>query len=195
MKNSLTLCSLLLALVPLSTGCKSVLLPMDNNYQPQNSWQTYEQALAAFDKIVPHQTSVHDLCSMGFDPTNSPNMKVMTYLDVIQRFLPNQSVSKADMPNDVRYCLEAKDGCRGYELVIDSTKRKRYGNVPLDMLGFKKSTRITGFTFRALLVVQNDVVTYKLSSGEPNIDRVEKKYKPLGPFQEVEGLAAKLPGL
>jgi hypothetical protein len=195
MKNSLTLCSLLLALVPLSTGCKSVLLPTDNNYQPQNSWQTYEQALAAFDKIVPHQTSVHDLCGMGFDPTNSPNMKVMTYLDVIQRFLPNQSVTKADMPNDVRYCLEAKDGCRGYELVIDSTKRKRYGNVPLDMLGFKKNTRITGWTFHALLVVQNDVVTYKLSSGEPNIDRVEKKFKPLGPFQEVEGLAAKLPGL
>jgi hypothetical protein len=195
MKNSFTMCSLLLALVPTITGCKSVLLPTDDAYQPQNNWQTYEQALAAFDKITTHQTSIHDLCAMGFDPTNSPNMRVLTYLDVIQRFLPNQSITKGDLPNDVRYCLEAKDGCRGFELVIDSTKRKRYGNLPLDMMGFKKNTRITGWTFHALLVVQNDVVTYKLSSGEPNIDRVEKKFKPLGPFQEVEGLVAKLPGM
>jgi len=138
MKNSLTLCSLLLALVPLSTGCKSVLLPTDNNYQPQNTWQTYEQALAAFDKIVPHQTSVHDLCGMGFDPTNSPNMKVMTYLDVIQRFLPNQSVTKADMPNDVRYCLEAKDAA-GAMNSLSTVRSATLRQPPARHVGFKKN--------------------------------------------------------
>jgi len=192
MKNLHTLSFVLAALVALTTGCRS-LFPTEDNV-PRNAWTKYEDAQAAFDRIVPHQTSLHDLCSMGFDPTNSPNVHVLTYLDVIERFLPNQSVTKSDLPNDVRYCLEAKDGCKGYELIIDTTKRKRYGSLPLDVLGFKKNTRITGWTFRALIVVQNDVVTYKLASGEPNIDRTEQKVKPLGPFQELDGVVARAGG-
>jgi len=193
MKKYYTLCSVGSALVLFTTGCKSF-FPVDDAV-PQNSWQSYQQAQEAFDRIVPHQTSVSDLRAMGFDPTNSPNVHVLTYLDVIQRFLPNQSVTKADLPGDVRYCLEAKDGCKGFEMIIESSKRKRYGNLPLDILGFKKKTRVTGWSFRALLVVQNDIVTYKLASGEPNIDRLEKKVKPLGPFQEMDGVVARLPGL
>jgi len=193
MKKFYTLCFVVSALVLFTTGCRS-LFPVEDN-RPQNAWQSYEQALAAFDKIRPHQTTVSDLRTLGFDPTNSPNVKVLTYLDVISQFLPNQSVTKADLPPDVRYCLEARDGCRGFELIIESTNRKRYGNLPMDVLGFKKKTRVTGWNFRALLIVQNDIVTYKLASGEPNVDRLEKKTKPLGPFQDMEGLASKLPGL
>jgi hypothetical protein len=193
MKQFLTMCFVVSAVVPLTTGCRA-LFPVEDN-RPQNSWQTYEQAQAAFDKIRPHQTTFSDLRSMGFDPTNSPNMKVLTYLDVIQRFLPNQSITKGDLPPDIRYCLEAKDGCRGYEMVIDSNRHKRYGNLPLDILGFQKKTRVTGWKFSALLIVQNEIVTYKLASGEPNVDRVEKKIKPLGPFQDMEGVVSRLPGL
>jgi hypothetical protein len=189
MKKFYTLCFVVSALVPFTTGCTSLFPADDAN--PRNAWQTYEQAQAAFEKIIPHQTGLSDLKNLGFDPTNSPNVKVLTYLDVIQRFLPNQSVTKADLPHDVRYCLEAKDGCKGFELVIESSKHKRYGNLPMDILGFKKKTRVTGWSFRALLVVQNDIITYKLASGEPNIDRIEKKVKPLGPFQEMDGLAAR----
>ena len=80
-------------------------------------------------------------------------------------------------------------------MVIDSNRHKRYGNLPLDILGFQKKTRVTGWKFSALLIVQNDIVTYKLASGEPNVDRVEKKIKPLGPFQDMEGVVSRLPGL
>jgi hypothetical protein len=193
MKTSHAMCFLVSALVPFATGCRSM-FPVEDN-RPQNSWTTYAQAQAAFDKIVTHQTTVSDLRNMGFDPTNSPNIKVLTYLDVIQRFLPNQSVTKADLPPDVRYCLEARDGCKGFELIVESSNRKRYGNLPLDIMGFKKKTRVTGWKFCALLVVQNEIVTYKLASGEPNVDKIENKVKPLGPFQEMDGLAAKLPGM
>ena len=192
MKTFFIWCLPAFALVTFTTGCKS-LFPTEDN-RPQNGWKSYEDALNAFNQIVPHQTSLKDLCAMGFDPTNSPNVRILTYLDVIERFLPNQSIQKSDMPNDVRYCLEAKDGCKGFELLIESNHRKRYGSLPLDILGFKKNTRITGWSFRALLVVQNDVVTYKLASGEPNIDRTEKRFKPLGPFQEMDGVIARAGG-
>jgi hypothetical protein len=191
MKKSLALCLVLSAVFV--AGCKS-LFPTEDA-RPQNPWQSYQQAQGAFDKIINHQTTLSDLRAMGFDPTNSPNMKVLTYLDIIQRFLPNQSVTKADLPPDVRYCLEAREGCKGYELVLESSIHKRYGSLPMDMLGFKKNTHVTGWTFRALLIVQNDIVTYKLASGEPNVDKFEKKIKPLGPFQEMEGIAARIPGM
>jgi len=195
MKTIYAMCFVVSALVPFTTGCRSVSMFSSEGSRPQNSWKTYEQAQAAFDKIITHQTTVSDLRAMGFDPTNSPNIKVLTYLDVIQRFLPNQSVTKADLPPDVRYCLEARDGCKGFELTIELSDRKRYGNLPLDILGFNKKTRITGWKFCALLVVQNEIVTYKLASGEPYIDKFENKTKPLGPFQEMDGLAGRLPGL
>src|SRR5258705_13810198 len=139
------MCFVVSALVPFTTGCRSISMFSSEGSRPQNSWKTYEQAQAAFDKIITHQTTVSDLRAMGFDPTNSPNIKVLTYLDVIQRFLPNQSVTKADLPPDVRYCLEARDGCRGFELTIELSNLKRYGNLPLDYLGFNKKTRIPGW--------------------------------------------------
>src|SRR5258706_14473547 len=79
MKFLYTLCYVVSALV-LTTGCRSF-FPTEDNH-PQNSWTTYEQAQGAFDRIRPHQTTVSDLRTMGFDPTNSPNVKVLTYLDV-----------------------------------------------------------------------------------------------------------------
>src|SRR5258707_9892094 len=127
MKKSLIL-SLALTVL-LGMGCKS-LLPTDDA-RPKNPWTNYIDANEAFAKIVVHQTTVADLKNMGFDPTNSPNMKILTYLDIIQRFLPNQSVTKSDLAPDVRYCLEARDRCRGYELTLDSVHQKRCGNLPL----------------------------------------------------------------
>jgi hypothetical protein len=182
-----------LAALLFTTGCKS-LLPVDN-FNPHNKWKSYEEAHTAFERIVPHQTTVADLRVMGFDPLHSPNIKVLTYLDIIQRFSPNQSITKSDLPLDVLSCLEAKDGCRGFELIIEATTRKRFGSLPMDALGFKKNVHVTGWSFRALLIIQNDLVTYKLSSGEPRVNRYERKHKPLGPFQELEGLVTKLPGM
>lgn len=184
---------LLLIVAMLTNGCRS-LLPTDSS-TPQNKWASYEEAQAAFEKIVPHQTTVDDLAKLGFDPLHNPNIKILTYLDVLQRFLHNQSVTKNDLPEDILACLEVKDGCQGYELNVESTKNKRYGNIPLDILGFKKNTHVTGWSFRSLLVIQGNVVTYKLSSGEPRKDKYEKKTKPLGPFQEMDNLVTRLPGL
>jgi hypothetical protein len=184
---------LIMAVTLLTQGCRS-LLPMDSS-TPQNKWTSYEEAQAAFEKIVPHVTTVDDLAKLGFDPRHNPNIKVLTYLDVLQRFMHSQTITKADLPEDVLACLEAKDCCKGYELSVESTKNQRYGNIPLDVLGFKKYTHVTGWSFRAILVIQGDVVTYKLSSGEPKKDKFEKKTKPLGPFQELDGMVGKIPGL
>ena len=129
---------------------------------------------------------------MGFDPHQTPNVKILTYLDIIQRFIPNASITLNDLQEDVRACIESKDCCHAYELDLEMTDSKRYGNLVLDMFGFNRKTKTTGWTFKALIIVKDDVVAYKLRSGEPNVDKLEKKTKPLGPLQEIDNVLTKL---
>lgn len=163
--------------------------------RPRTPWQNFEEAQAAFDRIVPHKTTVADLKGLGFDPATTPNVKVLTYLDLINRFIPNNSITLKDLQPDVRACIESKDCCHAYELNLDIVSSQRYGNVCLDVFGFKKYTHVTGWRFNALIIVKDDVVAYKLRSGEPKIDRYERKKKPLGPFQELENMVTKAPGM
>ncbi len=177
-----------LGLVLLLSGC-AAWLPSSQT-TPKSPWKSYEEAKTAFDQIRPSQTRTSDLKALGFDPS-SPNVRVLTYLDVIQRFIPNQSITKEDLAEAVRDCLEAKDGCRALELELDVVKGKRTGNVLLDIFGFVRKNRETGWRFKALLVLRDDLVVYKLSSGEPTVDRFEERVKPLGPLQELDDLLPK----
>lgn len=189
MKMSLTMSLPLLAVV-FTTGCRS-LLPSESN-RSRTQWKSYEEAQAAFDQIVPHETTAGDLQCLGFDPDTTANLKVLTYVDLLRRFIPNSSVTLADLHPDVRRCIEAKDACRVYELDLAVTHSKRFGNLFADMFGFKKKSHITGWNIKMLVLVKDDVVAYKLLSGEPQIDRYERKTKPLGPFQEMDGIVSKM---
>jgi hypothetical protein len=186
MKYILALRSSLLAVVVLATGCRSMFPTEDR--QTHNQWHSFEEAQLAFDKVVPHKTTIQDLKGLGLDPHSSPNIKLLNYLDVINRFIPNQSIVKDDLPCDVLTCITAKDCCQAYELNLEVVDNKRYGNLFLDAFNFKKKTRITGWNFKGLIVIQDGMVTYKLASGEPLVNRLEKKVRPLGPFQELDGL-------
>ena len=187
------MCLTFLALVLSTTGCKS-LFPSEQK-TTRSHWQSFDEAQAAFDKITAHKTSVDDLKSLGFDPSSTPNVKLLTYLDLIERFIPNQSITWDDLQPDVRACIESKDCCHAYALDLDIVNNKRFGNLFLDVFGFKKNTRITGWSFRALIILKDDMVAYKLRSGEPNVERYEKKIKPLGPLQDLESLITKVPGM
>src|SRR2546425_3312003 len=102
-----TMCLSFLALVLLTTGCKS-LFPTEDA-RTLNRWTNFVETQLTFDKIIPHQTTVDDLKKMGLEPLSSANLKLLTYLDVITRFLPNQSITKDDLPPDVRSCIESRD--------------------------------------------------------------------------------------
>lgn len=117
-----------------------------------------------------------------------PNVHVLNYIDVINRFMPNPSITKADLPEPVRQSLEHKERTTAYELDLSNIRTKRSGNLFLDMTSFKRVTHTTGWRFKALLLVEGDKVVYKISSSDPSVDDLDKKVKPLGPFQEIEGV-------
>ena len=191
MKNTAFLCLSYLALVMVTTGCRSI-LPTDHN-QSKSAWETFAEAEQAFAQIIPHETTSEDLKELGFDPEHTANVKILTYLDLIHRFMPTPSITLYDLQEDVRKCIEAKDDCRAYELTLHVNNSKRVGNPFLDVFGFKKNSHITGWSYTALIITRDDLVVYKIRSGEPNIDRVENSLKPLGPFQNLEGLVRGIP--
>ena len=188
--KAFAMCLLYLALVVTTTGCKALF--SSSSQRSRTPWQNFDEAQAAYDKVVPHQTTIVELKTMGFDPLTTPNVKILTYLDLIQRFLPNNSITLEDLQPDVRACIESKDCCHAYEMDLDLTDSKRYGNLVLDVFGFNRKTKTSGWTFKALIIVKDDIVAYKLRSGEPNVDRLEQKTKPLGPLQEMDNILYKV---
>jgi len=185
MKKALSLCVLATVLVLLNTGCsRGNLLPSVKN-TTESPWQNYEEARKAFEKIVPMETTKEGLKKLGFDPFETPNVNVITYLDILQKFMPNESIKLEDLDDGVQSCLRARAECSGYEVSPSKLTKKRYGSVMMDLFNFRKKTLTTGWHFQALIVLNGDLVVYKISGGEPNIIEFEDKKNPLGPLQSI----------
>lgn len=170
----------------LGCGCKS-LFPSQTSVT-ESRWNSYAAVNAAFDKIVPGHTDTNDLVLLGFDPSVSPNVKILSYVDLIQIFMPNPAIREQDLPAGVRECIDARPKGLAYAVDLKDLNSKRYGCLFLDVFGFTRDIHQTGWEFRGLILVKDGVVVYKLSSGEPQISRDEKHVKPLGPLQQLDGM-------
>jgi hypothetical protein len=182
----------------LSAGIVVVLLSSCAGLLPRSrqsvnvTWSNFAEAKAAFDRIEPNVTLVADLAALGFDPYTSPNTTILTYLDVIKYFMPNQSIRLEDLDPAVRACVSARDACRGFRIAAGETHSKRHGNVLADLFNFRRQATQSGWQFTALLLAHDERVTYKLWGGQPKLDGETDRRNPLGPFQSMDDV---LPGL
>ncbi|SEH07056.1 hypothetical protein [Candidatus Venteria ishoeyi] len=174
-------CLLILTL----SACSSILLPSKITVS-QSPWQSFDEAKTSFDRIIPGKTSVQELEKMGFDPFKTPNIKRLTYLEVIERFMPHQSMQVNDLDKPLQVCISARKNCYAYQISPVVSHEQRYGNVMLDVFNFRRRNRKEGWRFMALIVVNNDKVAYKLWGGEPHTLVLEDHKKPLGPFQDIK---------
>ncbi|MBL4743919.1 MAG: hypothetical protein JKX87_04695 [Cycloclasticus sp.] len=157
----------------------------------KSPWNSFKQAMSAYDKIVLNKTTVDELRDLGFDPYSTPNVKILSYLDVIQKFMPTNSVKLEQLPVSVRECLAKQEACIAYEAHPGVIKRKRVGSAIKDLLGFKRRTLETGWRFDALIVLDNGVAVYKIWSGIPFMDSEKSRKNPLGPLQGSGGSLAR----
>ncbi|HEX2197368.1 MAG TPA: hypothetical protein VHG88_01920 [Burkholderiales bacterium] len=172
-----------IALCLAAPGCSS-LLPSSRE-ATASPWKSYEEAQLTFDKVIPGQTTETDLKTLRLDPRSNPNIAILNYADVLMRFVPHSSISLTDLDSGVRECLSAKVLCKGFAISQSSVNRNRNGNFVFDVLGFSKSTQITGWKFQGLLLLKEGVVIYKLSGGTPSIAQEEEANNPLGPVQSI----------
>lgn len=178
-----------LVFVVLSQGCSSVLPKTED--ETRSPWASFAEAMAAYSEIELYQTTERGLRELGFDPYTTPNVKILSYLDVIKKFVPNNSVRHEQLPLSVRSCLAKQERCMAYEAHPGTVKRKRVGNAFLDLLKFKRKTLETGWRFDALIVLDDGIVVYKIWSGLPIIDSEKTRNNPLGPLQGSGGSLAK----
>jgi hypothetical protein len=165
-------------------GCGALLPSVKQT--TKSPWLNFEDAKKAFDKITSNQTTQEDLKQLGFDPFETPNVKLVTYLELIERFLPNQSIRLEDIDQGVRSCLQVREHCQGYEVSPKMLNSRRYGNAFLDLLNFRRKKVTTGWRFNALIVLKEGLVVHKVWGGEPKVSEFEDKKNPLGPLQNID---------
>lgn len=164
-------------------GCSSLLPSSDIVIEGQ--WNSFEDGQKTFDTIIPYQTTTQDLKSLGLDLKSTPNVTLLNYSDVLQRFIPSPSINSEELDTGVRDCLKAKMACRGFEINQRVVNRNRIGNFWVDFLGFKRKIDVTGWHFRGMVLIKDKLVVYKLVGGQPMIHELETSENPLGPFQGV----------
>jgi len=164
-------------------GCAGMLPSMKQT--TKSPWKTFEDAKRSFDKIEANKTTSEDLKKLGFDPFETPNVKLITYLELIEKFMPNQSIRIEDLDLGVQECLKARDLCQGYEVTPKVSNSVRYGSVFLDLFNFRRRTSTRGWIFNALIVLKENLVVHKVWGGEPNVSEIEDKRNPLGPLQDI----------
>lgn len=190
MKTSVKI--LLSAMLLFSGGCATQsLLPTQGIYT-ESTFETYKEVETVVNKIKIGKTKYSDLVRMGLDLEKIPNVKRLTYLDVMKKFnLDSPSrytiFNDIELPDGVIKTLEAREKGRTYEINLERLKNKREGSLILDMLNFRKNVHITGWNISVLILIVNDTVEYVLYSGEKNIDKHERERNPLGPFQGFDG--------
>jgi len=173
-------------------GCEVMqdrLLPESTTLQ-NAGFETYESVMASYESVEPGVMPASQLPSLGFDIAMSPNTEVLSYLGIIERFMPREAIKLETLAPPVRTCILAQHYCAGYVFKPSRRVDQRQGNVALDALSFRRMTVTTGWSAEVILLVQNGVVTYKLFSGEPRQDVTSLRVQPLGPLQDSGGLVS-----
>lgn len=146
-------------------------------------WGSYQQAQEVFALITPTQTKLVDLQKMGIDPERTPNVTWLNHADVTRRLVAISTLEISFLPPMVQKCLATYTECFAFQIEQKHLDRRRYGNFWLDFLTFNRKVEISGWQFEALIIMQKDVVVYKLWTGKPNILQLEEERNPLGPLQ------------
>jgi hypothetical protein len=75
---------------------------------------------------------------LGFAPQGTPNIRILNYLDIMERFMPNQSITLEDLAPPLQDCLADEEDCMAYEIIIRKFDSQRFGNAFLDLFSDAK---------------------------------------------------------
>jgi len=178
--------ALLVSLTAMLSSCSATSLLPSQQELVVTPWNSFGDAQNAFDRITPYQTNKKELEELGFAPHLTPNIQILNYLDIMERFMPNQSITRKDLALGLQDCLADQEQCLAYEIIVRKFNSQRFGNVFLDLFNFRRKTTVSGWEFRSLIVIKDNLVVYKLSSGKPKTDELFDMKNPLGPLQSSD---------
>ncbi|MBV8977201.1 MAG: hypothetical protein JOZ13_07460 [Alphaproteobacteria bacterium] len=158
------------------------------------NFKNYADVVLAYSNIVPGETREADLAKIGFDVAVQPNAESISYLGVIERFLPRDSIKFDRLARPVRACIEAQERCSAYVFRPSRLEQQRTGSIFLDLMGFERTTLDRGWAAEVVLLMQDGRVAYKVMSGKPHIQGYHDDIQPLGPLQDLGDQAVHVSG-
>jgi hypothetical protein len=178
---------LTLALTAVLAGCSGI-LPRESDANTAE-FQNYNDLVTAYDKIVPGSTTLSQLAAIGLDPQKLPNIEVLSYIEVTDKFMPQYSPITIDrVPNGARACIEAKTRCSAFVFRFDRRQTRHNGNVIADVFQFQQDKVKYGWSAEIILLMRDENVVYKVISGMPYAEERIGNTRPLGPLQNVDGI-------
>jgi hypothetical protein len=178
----LIISSALLVVVALTAGCTS-LLPQSST--EASAFKSFEEARTAIEGLTPKQSNLESLAAIGIDPAKHPNTTILTHADVVRRFVPGSVLGKQDLDPGVVACMEARDACRGLDVIAARIMKNRTGGFFSDFFNFTRRTDTTGWRFNAVILLVDNVVVYRTWGGQPVLNETEVRTNPLGPLQDA----------
>lgn len=175
-------CGCLGMVTALLSGCASMLPETHTN---TTSFNSFDEARSALERLEPRKSDREAMERNGFAPAHHPNITLLTHADVVHRFVPSGLLKREDLDPGILACLEARDACKGVEVVGGRISKVRKGWFWPDFLNFYRRTETTGWRFTALVLLINDEIVYRSWSGQPRIDEVEIINRPMGPLQNI----------
>lgn len=140
------------------SGCSN-LLP--HSQSQVSEFTSFAQARDAIEALQPGTSTVESLRKLGIDPAKSANTTLLTHADVVRRFVPASVIDKRDLDPGIVQCLQARDTCRGVDVVASHLDTERQGNFLADFFNFKRHTEVTGWRFNAVVLLVDNVVVYR----------------------------------
>ena len=175
---------LILSLIVLSSACSNMLPEGRNRSTP---FESFDEARAAIEALVPMKSSRQELDKNGFNHTQHPNINILTQADVVRRFLPSALLKREELDPGILACLEARDACRGMEIIVSKIDKVCNGGFWADFFNFERHTVTTGWRFNATVLFVNDLVVFRTWGGQPKVNETENTRNPLGPLQGIGG--------
>ncbi len=178
--TSITILVVTLALL----GCGALtLLPR----QPDTATEikSLKDLSSAYARIQPGTTRASQLAALGFDSA-TPNVQVLSYFGVMERFMPRDSTSFDRLNGALRNCIiEARDHCRA--LVFKPGGARAHGGGMLAAIGLASATAAPQEP-EVTLIVQNGRVAYKMMTGMPQAPAARRIAAPAAPHPSTAAL-------
>ena len=86
------------------------LLPEEDDISAPN-FESYQAVEVAYGNVVAGKTEVSDLAGYGFDAAKAPNVERLSYLGIMDRFLPGDSAKFDMLAPQVQACIAAQEHC------------------------------------------------------------------------------------
>ncbi len=174
----------ILSLIVLTSACSSLLPEGRKSSTP---FESFEEARAAIEALVPMKSTRQEFEKNGFHHAQHPNITILTQADVVRKFLPSSLVKREELDPGILACLEARDACRGMEIIVSKIDKVRNGGFWSDFFNFERHTVTTGWRFNATVLFVNDLVVFRTWGGQPKVNETENSRNPLGPLQGLGG--------